>query len=243
MPSCSLHMGEKKKERIKLEKYGTVPKRFTKKWWEYFWDYYKWHTIATAFALFLIAITVHQYATQIHYDATIMVFGGQGLDKELIKTVETDLEQIVDDCNADGEKHVMVQQLTTPSTAQGQINDVQYEMAVASKIMAEFAAGESCVFLLSQDEVNKVLNNKENDEFFVPVEEWAEAMPEKSRLMGARGVSYAVNLGACRFFVERGIDASEYYLMIRNPRYNEIDDEEAMMRIEDAKKIAAYIIA
>ena len=31
------------------EKYGTVPKKFTSAWWEYFWDYYKWHTIATVF--------------------------------------------------------------------------------------------------------------------------------------------------------------------------------------------------
>lgn len=226
-----------------MEKYGTVPKRFSKKWWEYFWDYYKWHTIATVFALFLIAITVHQYATQIHYDTTITIFGGHGLDEELIKTVEADLEGIVDDCNGDGEKHVTVQQLITPSTAQTQINDAQYEMALASKIMVEFAAGESCVFLLSQDEVNKVLNDSANDGFFVPVEKWAGAMPEKSRLMSAKGVAYAVNLGDCRFFAEKGIDASEYYLMIRNPRNNEIDDEEAMMRTEDAKKIAAHIIA
>ncbi len=226
-----------------MEKYGTVPKRFTKKWWEYFWDYYKWHTIATVFALFLIAITVHQYATQIHYDTTITVLGGYGLDEELMKTVEADLEGIVDDCNGDGEKHVMVQQLINQSVSQGQATDAQYEMAITAKVMVEFAAGESCVFLLTQDEVNKYLNDSTNDGFFVPVEEWAGAMPEKSRLMGAKGISYAVNLGACRFFTEKGIDASEYYLMIRNPRYNEIDDEEAMMRIESAKKIAAYIIA
>ena len=25
---------------LMAEKYGDMPKRFTKKWWEYFWDYY-----------------------------------------------------------------------------------------------------------------------------------------------------------------------------------------------------------
>ena len=226
-----------------MEKYGTVPKKFTKKWWEYFWDYYKWHTIATLFALMLIAVTVHQYATQIHYDTTITVSGGHGLNEELLELVEADLAEVVEDSNGDGEKHVMIQQLISPPAADGQVKDAQYEMAIATKVMVEFAAGESCVFFLSADEVNKYLNDEANDGFFVPVEEYVNQMPEKSRLMSARGTAYAVNLGDCRYFTEKGIDASEYYLMIRNPRYNEVDDEEAIKRTESAKKIAAYIIA
>lgn len=223
-----------------MEKYGTVPKRFTKKWWEYFWDYYKWHTIATLFALMLIAVTVHQYATQIHYDTTITISGGHGLSEDLLEVVEADLAEIIDDSNGDGEKHVMIQQLISGG---GEVKDAQYEMAIATKVMVEFAAGESCVFFLSEDEVNKYLNDEANDGFFVPVEEYTQTMPDKSRLMSARGIAYAVNLGDCRFFNERGIDASEYYLMIRNPRYNEVDDEEAIKRTESAKKIAAYIVA
>lgn len=236
-------MGRGKKERIKLEKYGTVPKKFTKKWWEYFWDYYKWHTIGTAFALMLIGITIHQYATQIHYDAAITLSGGYGLNEALMERVELDLASVIDDSNGDGEKHVILQQLINPPVAEGQVKDAQYEMAIATKVMVEFAAGESCTYFLSKDEVNKYLNDSANDGFFIPVEEYVTVMPDKSRLMSARGTAYAVNLGECRFFTERGIDASEYYLMIRNPRYNEVGDEKALARTENARKIAAYIMA
>ncbi|MEE0944234.1 MAG: hypothetical protein UIM24_02115 [Clostridia bacterium] len=226
-----------------MEKYGEVPKKFTKKWWEYFWDYYKWHTIAILFALMLVAVIVHQYTTQIRYDTTITVSGGHGLSEGLLEIVEVDLAEVAEDINGDGEKHVMIQQLISPPAAEGAPRDAQYEIAVATKVMAEFAAGESCVFFLSKDEVNKYLNDTRNDGVFVPVEEYAETMPDKSRLMSAKGIAYAVNLGACRYFTEKGIDASEYYLMIRNPRYNETDDEKAIKRTESAKKIAAYIIA
>ena len=39
------------------EKYGEVPPKFTKKWWEYFWDYYKWHVIITVVAVLIASVT------------------------------------------------------------------------------------------------------------------------------------------------------------------------------------------
>ena len=42
------------------EKYGTIPKRFTPEWWEYFWMYYKVHTIAITLVILAVAITVYQ---------------------------------------------------------------------------------------------------------------------------------------------------------------------------------------
>lgn len=225
-----------------MEKYGTIPKKFTKAWWEYFWEYYKWHTIATAFVLCLVGITAHQCSTQIHYDTTITVLGGQGFDEELLKTAEADLTEITDDCNGDGEKHVTVQQLISPTAQGGQIVDSQYEMAIASKIMVEFAAGESCLYIMSEDETNNRLNDEATEGFFVPVQEWSNNLPDNSKLMSAKGVAYAVSLADSKFFAERGIDASGYYITVRNPRYDEVDDAVAIARTESAKKIAAYII-
>ena len=42
------------------EKYGVVPKRFTREWWDYFWMYYKWHTIAIAFVIIAVTVTIVQ---------------------------------------------------------------------------------------------------------------------------------------------------------------------------------------
>ena len=30
------------------EKYGEIPPRFTRAWWNYFWYYYKWRVVITA---------------------------------------------------------------------------------------------------------------------------------------------------------------------------------------------------
>ena len=46
------------------EKYGEVPPKFTKKWWEYFWDYYKWHVIITVVAVLIASVTIVQCATR-----------------------------------------------------------------------------------------------------------------------------------------------------------------------------------
>ena len=54
------------------EKYGEVPPKFTKKWWEYFWDYYKWHVIITVVAVLIASVTIVQCATsEIRYECCL----------------------------------------------------------------------------------------------------------------------------------------------------------------------------
>ena len=54
-----------------MEKYGTVPKRFTKAWWEYFWEYYKLHVIVSVVVISMIGISAHQLLTNPKYDVTV----------------------------------------------------------------------------------------------------------------------------------------------------------------------------
>ena len=53
------------------EKYGEVPPKFTKKWWEYFWDYYKWHVIITVVAVLIASVTIVQCATRPKYECCL----------------------------------------------------------------------------------------------------------------------------------------------------------------------------
>ena len=57
------------------EKYGEVPPKFTKKWWEYFWDYYKWHVIITVVAVLIASVTIVQCATRPKYDMNVVYAG------------------------------------------------------------------------------------------------------------------------------------------------------------------------
>ena len=89
-----------------MEKYGTVPKRFTKLWWEYFWDYYKWHTISVAFVSILILVTAVQCATQVKYDMTITVAGDKYLSEDIQSQLSGELGEVIEDCDENGERNV-----------------------------------------------------------------------------------------------------------------------------------------
>ena len=58
-----------------MEKYGTIPPKFTKEWWEYFWDYYKVHTICTVAAIVIIVSTIVQCANSPEYEVEFRLFG------------------------------------------------------------------------------------------------------------------------------------------------------------------------
>ena len=58
-----------------MERYGTIPKRFTKEWWDYFWYYYKWRVIFILVAVIFLAITCTQCAMRIDYDMKISYVG------------------------------------------------------------------------------------------------------------------------------------------------------------------------
>ncbi len=223
-----------------MEKYGTVPKRFTKEWWSYFWDYYKWHTILAVFALILVATTAKQCASRIDYDLTLTVAGNIGFSAEEQEDISTSLAELVDDCDNNGEKHVSLQQIISQNT---QTQDAEYEMALTARLTGEFAAGESYLFLFTKDKANTYLNDPQCEGMFVGVEEWADTIPEKSKLMRSKGKAYAINLENSAFFLEKGIDVSGLYLMVRNPRKNELDKDKSEIQFESAKKVANYLIS
>lgn len=221
-----------------MEKYGTIPKRFSRAWWSYFWEYYKWHTLGTLFAVILIITTAVQCANKIDYDLYITYAGSLTFAEESINNISSSLSEIIADTNADNEQNVYFQQLNI-----GNENpDPQYEMAMSTKLMLEFSAGESFIFIMSKDLVNTYLNGESYDSLFLPVSEWASVMPDDSQVSKADGVPYAVSLSGCTYFEQLGLNLEEQYLLIRNPRNSELEDEELNLQFENAKTAANLII-
>ena len=70
------------------EKYGEVPPKFTKKWWEYFWDYYKWHVIITVVAVLIASVTIVQCATRQKYDMNVVYAGHMNYSEEEINKLK-----------------------------------------------------------------------------------------------------------------------------------------------------------
>lgn len=224
-----------------MEKYGTVPPRFTKAWWEYFWEYYKWHTLASVFAAVLIAVTAVQCATQTKYDLSVTYAGSNTFPDETEDGIRNALSEVIADCDGNGERNVFFQQLTVGGDMQN--SDPQYAMAMSTKLMLEFSAGESYIFILSKEQLDTYLNREDCADLFLPVSKWADSEPDSGSLALAKGVAYAVNLKNSALLNSFGQISEDCYLLVRAPRASEKDDKRLAVQYESSVSAANYLIA
>ena len=224
-----------------MEKYGTIPPRFTKEWWAYFWEYYKWHTIATAFVVILIAVTLVQCVTKTVYDMTVTYAGDRVFSEEAVNSINEALAGVINDMDGDGENNIFFQQLTF-GTAN---NDPQYEMAMQTKLMLEFSAGETFMYIFSKSEMDTYLNQENCEDLFLPVSEWVEdgSILEEASLGLSGGVAYAVSLGESAYFKSLGLDMQDQYVVLRQIRASEEKDEKFSIQFENAKIAGNYLLA
>lgn len=222
-----------------MEKYGTVPKRFTKLWWEYFWDYYKWHTIAGTFLSILILVTAVQCATQIKYDMTVTVAGDRYLSEELQAQLSSELGEVIEDSDANGERNVFLQMLDFSDNSMNQ--DPQYMMAMTTKLMIEFTAGETFLFVLSEDLMNQYLNQDGAESLFIPVEEWTDEELPDELLKKSGKVAYGLNLKDSGYFKEKNVDMTDMYLVLCSFRADAKKGAEQEIQLENSKKAAAFL--
>lgn len=224
-----------------MEKYGTIPPRFTKEWWSYFWDYYKWHTLGSAFALVLIVTSAVQCATKTKYDMTLTYAGNSSFSDEFSENISSNLGEVIDDIDDNGQKNVFFQPLTF-----GQENaDPQYEMAMQTKLSLEFSAGETYLFIFSKDVADNYLNSDSSEGLFLPLDEWItdNSLTDGVQLEMAGGKAYGVSLAESAYFKNLGLDMSQQYIVMRTPRDSELKDEKMSAQYENAKKAAEYLLA
>ena len=91
-----------------MERYGTVPKKFTKDWWPYFWDYYKWRVIGIALAIVIIVVTCVQCATREKYDFHILYTGRMTFSDNHVETIQNALNERIEDVDGDGKTNISV---------------------------------------------------------------------------------------------------------------------------------------
>lgn len=224
-----------------MEKYGTIPPRFTKAWWAYFWEYYKWHTLASTFVIVLIAVTAVQCATKTRYDLSVMYAGDAVFSEETTDKLSAAISEVIDDSDGNGERNVSLSQLSFGA----QNSDPQYEMAMQTKLMLEFSAGESYIFIFSKGQLDTYLNQEHVDDLFVPVDEWIDNPQDIDGVATGKknGVSYAVNLGESAYLKELGLNMQDQYIVLRAQRDKELSDEKLGVQYQNAVKACNYLIA
>lgn len=209
------------------EKYGTVPDRWTKEWWDYFWYYYKWRVILIAFAILCVVFTVAQCAMREKYDLTVTYAGHMMYSEEEINRLTAGISEYIDDVDGNGEKSVFFQQLNFMDT----MGSEEYDYASQSKLDLEFHNEQSFLFLYDEKELQNMLGRDYADEIYVPVSEWAQ---------DADGdLEYAVSLKDSAFFAENNIYSEDLYLVVRR---NYKDDKKNVLAWESSVRIANNLI-
>lgn len=214
-----------------MEKYGTIPPKFTKDWWDYIWTYYKWYFVSAFIALILIVTTAVQCANRIDYDLTVSYVGDKYFDETAQEQVEAAMAEQIDDADGNGQKDVFFQLLNVGGTEQ---TDAQYQMAMQIKVSTEYAAGETFLYLYSKTELDSLLQTGSADGLFVSTSEWMEE--------GGSDTEFAVDLEGNAFFEQYGIPTDGLYMAVRAIRADEAEEQVHVIRSANAVKLANYII-
>lgn len=219
-----------------MEKYGTIPPKFTKQWWSYFWDYYKIHTISICAAAVLIGTTVYQCATQTKYDLSVSYIGTQDITEEqeakLSEIIKPEIDEIT------GNDEIDIDYMTYPINPNNTDKSAsEYEYAMQMKYTAELQAGTTDLYIMSRDNAEL---NKTYADCFTDISELTDSADDV--LTDDSGRAYAVSLKNSRALKEAGIDSSDMYLSLRLLYEMNEKKDEYVLNHENALKAAGLLL-
>ena len=212
-----------------MEVYGVKPKKFTKAWWEYFWDYYKWHTVGVAFAALLIGITAVQCATRPSYDLQIDFASQFGVLPEYEENIKNLAAQVIQDADGDGEIEPTV--LTFDMRDGGMTANAEYAMAINTKFAVEQAYPEAYVFIVSE----KYAKVSEENGIMEDSSVWASEIENEGAM---------VSLAGSAALSQIGIDAAaaELFVGVVGLTDEKKADETECRRYENGVRFARYLL-
>lgn len=150
-----------------MEKYGEIPKKFTSKWFEYVWEYYKWHIIAVIAAVIAVFYTWYQFATRTVYDLTICFAGNTLIGEQAEERLADALTEVIEDIDGDGERNVRILDLSA-----GETKDFEMQYMMEQKLHLELQAGDTYLFIVSKDTADMLTSNSSIDGLFAKTAEW-----------------------------------------------------------------------
>ena len=125
-------------------------KLFSKKWFENYWFYYKHHTWAGIFVLFLLVYTLVECMNAVAIDSTVTYMGGTFFDQEITAEFEEAMSEVIDDTDGDGVKKVMFSSLLLTNELKS-----EQDMAMQQKAQIEVAAGETYLYIMDEEIFNQ----------------------------------------------------------------------------------------
>lgn len=216
------------------EKYGEIPPRFTKQWWDYVWYYYKWHITITVLAIIIASVTMVQCATRTRYDMTVVYAGHMNYsDDEIIRLQEL-LSEHITDIDENGEKNVMFMPLMFADNPGSE----EYDYAMQTKLDLSFTDDYTFIYLMDKSEAELYLQRESIADTFENTDLYAENT-DAEILRASDGTGYAVNLRNSALLKNNNIYCEDLYILIAK---NNDDSEKRAISHEDALNTARELI-
>ena len=216
------------------EKYGEVPPKFTKKWWEYFWDYYKWHVIITVVAVLIASVTIVQCATRPKYDMNVVYAGHMNYSEEEINKLKEIISERISDIDGNGENSALLSTLVFADNAGSE----EYDYAIQTKLDSTFTDDCSFIYLMDKANVDAQMQKEVVDQIYDCTDSFIDSSSDKV-VKAADGKGYAVNLKDSRLLKDNGIYCDDLYILIRR---NYKDDEKNTQAHDDSIAVAEALV-
>lgn len=215
------------------EKYGEVPPKFTKKWWEYFWDYYKWHTITVICVIAAIVITVVQVKNREKYDLNILVGTYSHMTTESIESLTNELEEKTNDVDDNGESNIML----LYNGFSDNVDQTEYNSAMEARFSLYLQEDRSFIFIVDEQGSQLLLDIDYCDEMYVPSSELTS--DTEDGLKGSDGVVYGTPLKNSTLLKKHKINGENLYLILRK---NFKDDTLNAKAFDESLKLVEELI-
>lgn len=204
-----------------------LPKAFTKEWFSYVWDYYKWHIIICLAVIGLTAFTIYETANTVKYDTNINFIATSVILQEDAEKISDACEEVSLDLDGNGETNISFSQI---NFTQETTKDANVYTSLISMMMGTFAVEEEYIYIVDEKMMNEIVNMDSTEDLFIPAKKWA----------GSEDGEYGVSLKNSTVLNENGVDVTDLYIMIREC-FNSKDDS-LMEKQENAINIAKFLV-
>ncbi len=206
-----------------------LPKAFTKEWFSYVWDYYKYHILIGIAAVVLAVYTIVEISTAVRYDTNINFISSNVIEQEDADNIAGACEVICSDLDGNNEANISFSQLNFTEEA---TRDATLHSALINKLMATFATEDEYIYIMDKKMMDDIINMESTEGLFVPINQWA----------GTKSADdiFGMPLTNSSVLKSVGVDVSDKYIMIREC-YN-TEDESLMAAQENAINIAKFLI-
>ena len=204
------------------------PKAFTKEWFSYVWEYYKWYIICGIVAIVLAVFTYNDIKNTVKYDTNINFVATGVITSEKADIIAAKCAENSEDLNDNGRVDISFTQLNFTEENR---NNSEMNYALTNKLMALFATQEELIFITDSYMLGQLEKMNGESDIFINASEWAaDDMITDGNL--------AVSLAESTVLREVGIDSSDMYVVLARADYEDGLNAEEI----NARKIAEFLI-